>query len=118
VRGPKKPTEPPMSPGAVALVQGYQTLGYVQPSATDGIKAEEFVAELAYLTVPGMLERMRQHLTWCEQNGKPKPVTLGGFWNTLRAENDFLRDKGAGAGGARGQSSGFTRAGDALGGVL
>ena len=84
-----------MPPEAVALVQGYQELGYPQPSAVDQIRATEFVAELAYLAVPEMLDRMREHLVWCEREGKPRPGSLSGFWNTLRAQNDFRRDGGA-----------------------
>lgn len=95
VQGPKRPTGPPMGPDAVALVQGYQELGYPQPSGSDQIRATEFVAELLYLTVPEMLARMREHLAWCEREGKQRPQSLGGFWNTLRTENDHRRDAGA-----------------------
>jgi hypothetical protein len=95
VQAPKKPTGPSMSPEAVELVQGYQELGYTQPSATDCLKAEEFVAELRCLTVAEMLDRMRDMLAWCERERKPRPGSLGGFWNSLRQENDHRRDNGA-----------------------
>lgn len=90
----EKPTGPTLGPEGTALVQGYQQLGYVQPSAVDRIKAEEFVVELDAMTVPDILARMADHLVYCDRHHLPKPRTLAGFWPTLRRENEFRRDNG------------------------
>ena len=114
MRAERKPTQP-MSPRAVELVQGFQALGYAQPSASDRMKAEEYVTELTVLTVPEMLARMAQHLEWCEQNRKPRPATLGGFWKTLRMENDYRRDNGASPASSREPPNGrMTSIGDIM----
>jgi hypothetical protein len=95
---------PELDPEAEALVAGYQLLNGGRVTATDRLKAGEFVAELRpRLPVPAMLERMASHLAWCKAHGKPAPRGLGGFWNTLRLEADHITDSG-----------GLSRAGDVL----
>jgi len=55
-----------------------------------GIALEEY----AYLSPDDILDRMRDHIAWCEQNGKETPHGMSGFTNTLRVENEHRADSG------------------------
>jgi hypothetical protein len=95
VRSETRRDGPVLGPRAIELLQGFGELMGRPHSASEAIKAEEFCAELAYLSPAEMLDRMRQHLAWCREHRTHQPNSLAGYWSTLRTEKDHRRDAGA-----------------------
>jgi hypothetical protein len=76
------------------LVKRYLEITGNQSTGADLVKAREFLGELRYVSVAGMVESIERHVERQRQAGYLWPKTLGGFWKILRADNDYARDHG------------------------
>jgi hypothetical protein len=73
---------------------------------------EVYLQEFAYLGRKGIGDRIKAHVAWCQENGKPPPRTVHGFHKTLQGQNDYLADHGGTKADhqANGRISGLTHA--------
>jgi hypothetical protein len=63
-------------------------------SALEQSMCEVYLQEFAYLGSKGIVDRIKAHVTWCQENSKPPPRSVHGFHKTLQGENDYRADHG------------------------
>lgn len=127
VRSHERPTKTanaldlPLTEAGQHILAAYELITGRQPTDHDRGSAADFDVQLIQsgrMTLDQVTARMHSLWTWCTENSKPYPKSLGGFWPSLRHEADHISDaKSSTSARKRVENGAPTSIGDVLGGT-